>query len=500
VIADLLTPANNFGDAAGDTYISIEGLVGTAFNDTLRGDNGGNFLEGGLGADLLDGRDGGDSVTYQNATTGITANLANSALNTGEAAGDIYISIENLRGGAFGDVLVGNNGNNFLRGGEGADVLDGGNGNDTADYFNSTVGLIVDLATPGNNTGEAVGDSYVAIENIRAGNGTFDDQLYGDANSNNLEGMAGIDVLDGRGGVDFASYQSSTSAVVANLGNTAVNAGDAAGDTYTSIEGLIGTNLNDTLVGDGGNNFLRGGLGADSLDGGAGGDYADYIGSSAGLTVNLGNAVLNTGEAVGDTFANIEHIRGSNSNDSLTGDAGNNFLRGGSGADTLDGGGGIDTADYFSAATGVTVSLTNPGSNTGEATGDTFTAIENLRGGASGDTLTGDTAANAIDGQGGNDRIDGASGNDVLTGGANQDTFVFNTSGFGQDTITDFTAGNGTGHDLIELSNSSFADFEEILTATTDVGGNAVITVGADSITLTGVLEANLNISNFQLV
>jgi hypothetical protein len=40
--------------------------------------------------------------------------------------------------------------------------ISGGNGSDTADYFQSTAGLTVDLATPVNNTGEAIGDSYTA--------------------------------------------------------------------------------------------------------------------------------------------------------------------------------------------------------------------------------------------------------------------------------------------------------------------------------------------------
>jgi hypothetical protein len=35
--------------------------------------------------------------------------------------------------------------------------ISGGNGSDTADYFQSTAGLTVGLATPVNNAGEAIG-------------------------------------------------------------------------------------------------------------------------------------------------------------------------------------------------------------------------------------------------------------------------------------------------------------------------------------------------------
>src|SRR5262249_27112706 len=48
------------------------------------------------------------------------------------------------------------------------------------------------------------------------------------------------------------------------------NTGDAAGDTYTSIENLIGSDFNDSLVGNSSDNVLIGGLGDDSF-GGAGG-------------------------------------------------------------------------------------------------------------------------------------------------------------------------------------------------------------------------------------
>ena len=123
-----------------------------------------NLLNGGLGADVLDGGAGFDTASYMNATAGLTADLGTPGNNTGEAAGDTYISIENLRGSAFADTLRGDSDNNALNGGVGADVLDGGAGSDTASYQNATAGLTADLGTPGNNTGEAAGDTYISIE------------------------------------------------------------------------------------------------------------------------------------------------------------------------------------------------------------------------------------------------------------------------------------------------------------------------------------------------
>ena len=47
---------------------------------------------------------------------------------SGEAAGDILTGIENLRGSAFADTLVGDGGANVLSGGAGEDQLWGGGG------------------------------------------------------------------------------------------------------------------------------------------------------------------------------------------------------------------------------------------------------------------------------------------------------------------------------------------------------------------------------------
>jgi Ca2+-binding RTX toxin-like protein len=48
------------GDAVGDTFISIEGLTGTRYNDVLVGNDSFNRLEGGRGSDVLSGLGGTD--------------------------------------------------------------------------------------------------------------------------------------------------------------------------------------------------------------------------------------------------------------------------------------------------------------------------------------------------------------------------------------------------------------------------------------------------------
>ena len=129
-----------------------------------------------------------------------------------------------------------------------------------------------------------------------------------------------------------------------------MNTGIAVGDSYISIEGLVGSNFNDTLIGDGNNNFLRGGGGADNLQGGGGIDTAEYNNATVGVTADLANSANNTNEAAGDSYTSIENLRGSNLNDILRGDGGDNFLTGSGGADTLTGAAGADTFVFNTAA------------------------------------------------------------------------------------------------------------------------------------------------------
>ena len=153
------------------------------------------------------------------------------------------------------------------------------------------------------------------IEN--ADGSAFADLITGNEFNNTLNGGAGNDTLNGGAGNDTLN---------GGAGNDSLNGG--AG--------------NDTLLGSSGNDTINGGAGADSLDGGADTDTLSYVGSTAGVSVNLATNTVSGGDATGDTIINFENVTGSSFNDSLTGSSGNNILDGGSGNDSLVGGNGKD--------------------------------------------------------------------------------------------------------------------------------------------------------------
>ena len=126
---------DHLAGGAGDDIVAgnagSDYLRGEAGNDVLYGGSGNDILDGGVGADILSGGAGLDAASYASAANAVTIYLTNTALNQGDAAGDVYDSIENLIGSGAGDVLGGDDGDNEITGGKGSDFLLGGLGNDT---------------------------------------------------------------------------------------------------------------------------------------------------------------------------------------------------------------------------------------------------------------------------------------------------------------------------------------------------------------------------------
>lgn len=391
-----------------------------AGNDTVSGGAGNDRLDGGPGNDYLDGGVGTDLLDYTSATAAVNVNLA-SGTASGGAGTDTVLGFEDLQGSGFDDALTGNAlanylaggagndyaaggaGNDRLEGGAGADYLDGGPDSDMLDYSNASAGVTVNLAT-GTASGGAGPDTLLGIEDLRGG--SFADVLIGSASGNYVEagagndrvdGGPGSDYLDGGAGTDLLDYATSAAAVTVNLGAGTVSGG-AGTDTVLEFEDLRGGAFDDALTGNALNNYLsgaagndyvagaagndrlEGGPGDDYLDGGADSDMLDYTGAGAAVNVSLG-AGTTSGAAGNDIVVGIEDLRGSGSDDALTGNALNNYMAGAAGNDYVAGGFGDD---YLDAGTGDDYLVGGAGADilVGNAGQDTFVLRAGDGGGA----------------------------------------------------------------------------------------------------------------------
>ncbi len=236
---------------------------------------------------------------------------------------------------------------------------------------------------------------------------SFDDEIYGYGGSDTLEGGLGNDLLDGGlnsnskySDFNIASYRRADSAVVVQMQAEDTSKGSATGgagnDVLTNIQGIIGSEYDDTLMA----NWVEGGLGDDKLYGLIP-NFAtvSYQGAVGGVVVNLKEGTATGGEG-NDTLIDFISVYDSNFDDSLTGDDNDNRLSGSLGNDTLNGGGG---ADWLSDSYG----------------------NNQLDGGLDNDTLYGGSGNDTLIGGGGNDTFYGSfyssSGNDVLNGGEGDD-------------------------------------------------------------------------------
>ncbi|MFM9942108.1 MAG: calcium-binding protein [Hyphomicrobiaceae bacterium] len=264
---DIFTIGN--GDIAyageGDDTIAVFG------NATVNGGNGSDTFA----ANILDHNEliPNRGWTYVDLAAGkatINVDYAGTVVNMSQT----LVSIENAFGTAGSDYLLGDAGANILWGERGDDYIDGRAGNDT---------------------------------------------LYGGVGYDKLIGGSGADLLDGGENLDTASYITSTSGLTLDLARPSQSTGDAAGDTFVSIEYFEMSQFNDTFVGGAAGDTVYGRDGVDRLIGNGGGDI---------LYGDGGNDVLYGGDG----------------NDILHGGEGIDYLYGDAGADSLFGGGGTD---YF---------------------------------------------------------------------------------------------------------------------------------------------------------
>ncbi|PRD70597.1 hypothetical protein C6P61_00490, partial [Malikia spinosa] len=322
------------GGGGNDQLSNITQVLGSSYNDTLYGSDTTTLaegFEGGRGDDVIDGRGGFDIARYFNggevdSGIGVNVNLV-TGIATGYNVGtDKLLNIEGVFGSNFNDTLTGGNtanGANYqadqlkkevFQGGFGDDTIDGGVGFDRADYTIAVSGIVATLKmdAAGTVTGvvsDGLGwiDILRNIEGIRGSD--FDDLLRGsnrdsyasDGYFEFFEGRAGDDVIDGRGGMDFADYLSTPGSINVNLAAGSADDGHGTSDTLLNIEGIRGSAFSDMIVGDAKANTLLGHGGADTLTGGAGSDKFVFTGlNDLGLGAGQHDVITDFKSAEGD--------------------------------------------------------------------------------------------------------------------------------------------------------------------------------------------------------
>jgi len=225
----------------------------------------------------------GFGIRVTSPNTGASPTLAGTNVFTGPGLPLKYINATAntsymLSGGSI--TVNGTTFTNLIAGGQGADTI---SGTSNADWINGDDGS-------DSISGLGGDDSLLG--------GAGGDTILGGGGDDTIEGGAGADSLNGGASNDTLSYANSSAAVTVDIQANTASGGDAAGDTISGFENLIGSANADSLTGSIAANIITGGSGADSINGGGGADTLDggldndtLIGGNGAdtLTGGLGN-------------------------------------------------------------------------------------------------------------------------------------------------------------------------------------------------------------------
>ncbi|HEX8101996.1 MAG TPA: calcium-binding protein [Solirubrobacteraceae bacterium] len=430
----IATDVENLTGGSGDDV-----LTGDSGSDAAPADSGANVLRGGAGDDTLAGGedpdrfvggDGTDTVTYAGSAGGVVAAIGltgasgNATDGTAGARDTIDGDVENLIGSPQQDELTGSTGANRIEGLDGADELNGRAGADTLLGGSGTDaldgGFDPDVLSGGTGPGTATTEADIVTYEARTAGVTAEIGTAG-ASGNASDGSTGArDTIQGDverlvGGLAGDQL----------IGSDAANrlTGNGGPDTIAGREGddtLVGGAGLDTLFGGDDQDVLEGGADADALSGGAADD--ELSGGDGGDTIEGGDGDDRLPGGLGD-----DTLRGDAGLDSLFGEGGNDLLDGGIDRDVSSGGPGIDRVTYATRSDPVTVTIGaefasgNAADDVGGQRDTVNTDVENVDGGAGGDTLTGNADPNRLAGNGGDDHVFGGTGADTLIGGDGAD-------------------------------------------------------------------------------
>ncbi|WP_449126298.1 calcium-binding protein, partial [Pseudomonas viridiflava] len=257
----------NFGGFGSDLLngtSSDDYLSGMSGNDTISGGEGDDDIYGGLGDDYLSGGNGSDTYHF-NVGDGKDI-ISNQDFGVAGARSDRILFGAGI---SPSDVLVKRNGYDlvlFVKGAQDGITIQG--------YFN-------DVVSGGYNYSlekiQFEDGSFWTVEHVRTMSGQStdgNDQLWGDAGDNSINGGQGDDLLYGLTGDDILEGGAGNDIIYGADGVDSVSGGDGQDNLYggAGADLLAGVSGNDNLYGDAGDDVLDGGAGNDMVSGGEGSD------------------------------------------------------------------------------------------------------------------------------------------------------------------------------------------------------------------------------------
>ncbi|HEX5356675.1 MAG TPA: calcium-binding protein [Aquabacterium sp.] len=391
-------------------------------------------------------------------------------------------------------------------------------GDDTVDGLNGTSDVIDGLGGNDSLSGWAGNDSLIGgIGNDTLDGGEGSDTLVGGAGSDKLLGAEGDDLMIGGAGLDSYEYASYTRFI----GRDVVSDTDGARIWLPGTSKLASDVLVTAAGPDhpkGVTIQVKGAIGSITIDNIADANDVAVIAASGPLNkaallglVQSTDSRTHVGTGVGDALTatlGFDTLDGQGGNDTLTGSTGQDVFIGGAGDDLMDGQGGADLFlyegtdignDTIKAGADAVIQIKGDGLIVDSISVDPLDAAKpdqvtmRIAGVAGSITvvrpssisepsiylngryyqgsslwvqaqanaaylLTGTAGNDTLDGKKGADTLIGGAGNDALTGGAGADTYLYNDTLIGDDTIqadaadTIVFAGNALSRDDLVLA------------------------------------------------